>query len=112
MLLGDVAGLTPALPDGLRALGFALRAETEEDIPFLRSLYASARERELAPLDGQWNAAQKEAFLDQQFAAQRLHYRTALDGASFAVIERHGRAVGRLYLQERQRLLHVVDLTL
>src|SRR5256885_17004518 len=39
-----------ALPATLVDQGFALRPETEADVPFLRRLYASTRWEELAPI--------------------------------------------------------------
>ena len=37
------------LPAALLSQGYALRPETDDDIPFLMRLYASTREDELAP---------------------------------------------------------------
>lgn len=99
-----------SLPAALASAGYSLRPETEADLPFLMRLYASTRADELA-LAG-WSAAQKEAFLASQFAAQRHHYRTALAGCRFEVLERDGAAVGRLYLQTRRTQFHIVDVTL
>jgi hypothetical protein len=58
----------------LAARGFALRPESDEDIPFLRRLHASTRAAELAQTG--WSDAQKLAFTDNQFDFQRQHYRT------------------------------------
>jgi GNAT superfamily N-acetyltransferase len=98
-----------ALPAALLSQGFALRQETEADIPFLMRLYASTREDELAPVP--WSAEQKAAFLAQQFVAQRRHYRAYTDCA-FDVIEKNGEAAGRLYLQAQPTRLHIVDVAL
>jgi GNAT superfamily N-acetyltransferase len=97
------------LPAALLSQGFALRPETEADIPFLMWLYASTREEELAPVP--WNAEQKAAFLAQQFDAQRRHYRNYFD-CTFNVIEHSGTPAGRLYLQVRPSRLHLVDVAL
>jgi ribosomal protein S18 acetylase RimI-like enzyme len=99
-----------SLPTALLSAGYALRPETDADLPFLMRLYASTREDELSLIG--WSAAQKEAFLAGQFAAHRHHYRTALAGCRFDILERDGAAVGRLYLQTRQTQLHLVDITL
>lgn len=74
-----------------------LRDERDDDLPFLRDLYASTRREELAPLP--WDEAQKRTFLDQQFELQRAQYRQHYAGAEWLVIERAGDAIGRLYLQ-------------
>lgn len=98
------------MPADLVGEGFALRAEREEDGSFLAALYASTRADELAQVP--WSDEQKRAFLAQQFAAQRLHYRTQIPGCLFQVIEKDGEGVGRLYLQWRQTQLHIVDIAL
>jgi ribosomal protein S18 acetylase RimI-like enzyme len=97
------------LPAALLSQGFALRPETDADTPFLMRLYASTREEELAPLP--WSAEQRNAFLVQQFLAQRHHYRNYI-GCNFDVIEHNGEPAGRLYLEIRPSRLHIVDVAL
>ena len=99
-----------ALPAVLVSDGFALRPETDADIPFLASLYASTRADELALVD--WSDAQKQAFVTSQFQAQRHHYRTYIPDCAFDVIEHNGTPAGRLYLETRPSRLHIVDITL
>ena len=98
------------LPAALLSQGYALRPETEDDIPFLMRLYASTREEELAPVP--WTAEQKQAFLTQQFWAQRKYYYATIDNCRFDVLERQGEPRGRLYLQDRPTRLHIVDIAL
>ena len=62
------------LPASLLSEGFALRPETEDDVPFLLRLYSTTREEELASVSG-WTAEEKVKFLEMQFQAQRKHYR-------------------------------------
>lgn len=73
-------------------------------------LYASTREQELAPVP--WSVAQKQAFLANQFHAQRHHYRTQMTGCSFDILECRGVPVGRLYLEPRRSQLYIVDIAL
>lgn len=87
-----------------------LRPEREGDLPFLRALYASTRETELAPLD--WPPEQKRAFLDQQFDAQRRHYREQLPDTAFDVIEVEGESAGRLYVHRSRDEIRLVDIAL
>lgn len=89
---------------------FALRPETEEDIEFLARLYATTREAELRPVD--WPAEQKAMFVQQQFDAQRLHYRTHYDKAEFAIIVVEGRPIGRLYVQRQADDIRLMDIAL
>jgi ribosomal protein S18 acetylase RimI-like enzyme len=98
------------LPAALRAQGFALRPETEDDIPFLTRLYASTREAELAAAP--WTEEQKQEFIALQFSAQRRHYTTYIAGCAFDILECRGEPVGRLYLETRASRLHIVDITL
>jgi ribosomal protein S18 acetylase RimI-like enzyme len=98
------------LPAALLSQGFALRPETDADIPFLLRLYSSTREQELAPLP--WSAAQKQAFLASQFQAQRHHYRSHFPDCAFDVIEQSDEPAGRRYLQVRKTQLHIIDIAL
>jgi len=98
------------LPAALSSHGFTLRPELDSDIPFVMQLYASTREAELASVA--WSAEEKQAFLAQQFAAQRHHYRTVLANCTFEVIEQDGVPAGRLYLEEHDTQIHVVDIVL
>lgn len=99
-----------ALPAALLSQGYALRAETDDDLPFLMRLFASTREQELAPMP--WSAEQKRAFLAGQFNTQRHHYRTYIANADYQVLEHNGAGAGRLYLDMRQTNLHIVDIAL
>ncbi|HEX4695942.1 GNAT family N-acetyltransferase [Sphingomonas sp.] len=90
--------------------GFALRPETDADIPFLARLYASTREAELehAP----WEPLSKLAFLLNQFEAQRRHYYAYYPDTAFDVIDLHSVPVGRLYLEARSGSYHIIDIAL
>ncbi len=102
---------TFALPEGLVRDGYALRDETEHDLPFLQGLYATTRQIEMATI-ADWSDVQKRMFLAQQFVAQRAHYRTRIAGCRFMVIEHYGVPIGRLYLRLRKTQIHVVDIAL
>ena len=98
------------MPAALAAQGFALRPETETDVPFLRRLYISTRWEELAVVD--WSEAQKLAFLESQFAFQRHHYLTYYASTDCAVLEQNGTPTGRLYVDRQDSTLLVVDVAL
>ena len=89
----------------------SLRTETDRDLDFLRELYAASREREMALLM-HWSDAQKRDFLDQQFIAQRSHYRKHYPDARFDIIERGGQALGRLYIAELKQEIRLMDISL
>lgn len=98
---------TPAL---LSERGFALRPARHDDLPWLRTLYASTRAEELAPIP--WPDEAKRAFLDSQFALQHQHYLLHYADADFLAIEREGAPIGRYYLQRRAPDHLIVDISL
>lgn len=87
-----------------------LRPAKEEDVEFLRILYASTREEELAVTD--WSEAQKREFCRLQFEAQAAHYREHYPAAEYAVIEHGGSRAGRLYVNRGEREIRIMDLAL
>ncbi len=98
------------LPAKLAALGFQLREETEADCPFLESLYAAIRWPELAGTG--WLDEEKTAFLESQFALQRRHYRQFYANAEFAILERQGAPIGRIYVYRGEQDYRVVDISI
>lgn len=87
-----------------------LQPYTAEDLPFLFRLYASTREREMQffPFD----EAQKQAFLQQQFAAQLQHYTEHYNSAEFFIVRSKNSAVGRLFLDQWHKEIRIVDISL
>lgn len=92
------------------AAGLSLRAIVAADDAFLRRLYASTREAELALVD--WPLETKEAFLRMQFDAQDRHYRAVHVAASFDVVLWQGEPSGRLIVARGPSEIRVVDITL
>jgi ribosomal protein S18 acetylase RimI-like enzyme len=88
----------------------SLRAITRDDLPFLFRVYASTREEELARVP--WTDEQKEAFLRQQFEAQHAWWQEHYTGASFDVVLVAGKPAGRLYVDEWEREIRIVDIAL
>jgi ribosomal protein S18 acetylase RimI-like enzyme len=86
------------------------RPAHEEDRAFFALLYASTREEELAAVP--WDAAQKEAFVAQQFAAQRAHYAEHYADASFEVVTVDDEPGGRLIVARREGAIRIVDISL
>jgi ribosomal protein S18 acetylase RimI-like enzyme len=87
-----------------------VRPRTPADTEFLAALYASTRATELAQVP--WPDDAKRAFLRSQFEAQTRHYDLHYADAEFLVLERDGRAIGRLILSWGDGDLHVVDIAL
>jgi len=88
----------------------AFRRATEDDVPFLREVYATTREEELRSVD--WSAEQKAAFLDMQFAAQKTHYEEFYPASDFLVILLDERRIGRLYVHRGEADIEVLDIAL
>ena len=91
-------------------LDVALRPMSDADLAFTAALYASTRAEELAPVP--WPPEVKQAFLAQQHAAQHAHYQQHYRGMEAAIVERHGAAIGRLYLYEMPAEIRIVDISL
>jgi ribosomal protein S18 acetylase RimI-like enzyme len=87
-----------------------LRPVSTHDRAFLVELYGSTREAELAQVS--WADGQKEAFLEQQFAAQDHHYRSSYPGATLDVIEVDGSRAGRLYVHRGPSDIRIMDIAL
>jgi ribosomal protein S18 acetylase RimI-like enzyme len=87
-----------------------LRPVEADDREFLYRVYASTRIEELAVVD--WNDAQKEAFLREQFEAQDLWYRQHYARASYEIVEVDGRPAGRLYVHRGGNEIRIVDIAL
>lgn len=88
----------------------ALRPAARGDRAFLLAVYAGTRADELALLD--WSEAERRAFVEMQFAAQDAYYRDKYPAASFDVVVAGGRPAGRLYVDRRPGLIHVIDIAL
>jgi len=98
------AALQRACPD------IGLHLERDDDLDFLRGLYASVRAQELAPID--WSEQRKREFTDAQFGLQHSHYREHYPGAEFLVVEQAGVAIGRFYLCRFAHEIRVMDIAL
>lgn len=88
----------------------ALRPVTSDDRAFLVEVYGSTRDAELSQVS--WEAGQREAFVEMQFAAQDAQYRQHNPRGRFDVVEVDGVPAGRLYVDRRPGDLRVVDISL
>ena len=77
----------------------------DDDLPFLRRVYASTRAEELVMTP--WEESEKESFLKMQFEAQHSHYQKHFPHASYQIIEKEGEPIGRLYLDRRPDELRI-----
>lgn len=82
----------------------------EEDRAFLVRVYGSTREEELS-MTG-WSREEKDAFISQQFHAQHTHYTEYFREADYHVILIDGKKAGRLYIQQKEDEIRIVDIAL
>lgn len=90
--------------------GISFRTVEPRDAEFLKALYRSVRDAELAATG--WDEAKKRAFTDSQFALQDRWYRGRFPGALLVVIEERGSRIGRLSLCSLPGELRVMDIAL
>ncbi len=83
---------------------------TDDDLPFLRRLYRTTREDEMAQVP--WSESEKQAFLEQQFAFQHDYYTKNFGKASFQLVLLDGEPAGRLYLDRRDDEIRLIDIAL
>lgn len=88
----------------------ATRPVTAADRPLLRRIYELSRADELALVE--WQPGQREAFVEQQFAAQDRFYREQYPEARFDVLVVDGDDAGRLYVDRRATEIRLMDIAL
>lgn len=100
-----------AAPPARPPAGLTLRPASPADLPFFAQIHAETRAADIAPLP--WPAAQKLAFLQEQFRLQHLHYVRAFAGADFWALGHAKRgALGRLYLDRSGPEWRIIDVLL
>ncbi len=85
-----------------------LRPIQERDLELLKKIYSSTRDEELRVVT--WAPGQKEAFLEQQFAAQHKAYTENYPGAELSVIEVDHEPAGRFYVHRTPHDFRVIDI--
>ena len=88
----------------------ALRPVSASDDSFLYTVYRSTRQNEFATLP--WSDAEKEAFLQMQYQAQRQGYLQQFPRADWQIILLNDVPVGRLILERRPREMGLIDIIL
>lgn len=106
MTVKAFSGNSKRTPDGVR-----FRNITDDDLEFLGKLYASTRKEEVDQVT-HWTEEQKAEFLDQQFKAQHEFYTQQFTDAEFLIIEQNEQAVGRVYIDRREKEIRLIDIAL
>jgi ribosomal protein S18 acetylase RimI-like enzyme len=87
-----------------------LRPARADDEPFLFALYGSTRADEMAAWG--WEPAQRDAFLQMQFRAQRRQYEALPAPAEQRIICRDDRPIGWIATIDDQQALRLADIAL
>jgi GNAT superfamily N-acetyltransferase len=87
-----------------------LRPIGDGDREMLLELYGSTRAAELELVN--WDDRGRRTFVEQQFAAQDLYYRSYHPAASFDVVIVDGEPVGRLSVDRREDEIRILDIAL
>lgn len=87
-----------------------LRPATPADYHFMRLLYGSTREEEMKQFP--FDEFRKKEFLDQQFGAQYQHYQLHYPTCERNIVEKDGKPIGRLWIDEWRDQLRLVDIAL
>lgn len=95
---------------GEAALGISLRAETADDLDFLRGLYFSVRRDEFAALN--WPEEVLRGFLAGQFQIQSGQYAATYPTMERWIVESCGAPVGRIYILRAHNELRAIDISL
>ena len=90
--------------------GLGFRMIEDADLSFLQQLYATTRAAELAVVP--WDDQEKADFIEMQFTAQHTFYSENFKDAEFAVITKNNQDIGRLYLDQREDELRIIDIAL
>lgn len=92
------------------AARYRLRPERAADAAFLLRLYSETRAEEMAQTG--WPVAACRSFLREQQRLQSLHFRRHYPEAHFDIVLIDSRPAGRLYWQENDQDIHIVDIAL
>ncbi len=86
------------------------RSINDNDLGFLAKVYASTRLEEVAKTG--WKQEQIDEFLSMQFWAQHQFYQEQFSDADFEIVQIDGVDAGRLYLEQREDEVRIVDIAL
>jgi len=103
-----VTNLSPSDRAGSGAI--TLRPANDSDYDFMRRLYHSTRAEEMEHFP--FDEARKNAFLDQQFAAQFEHYGVHYPTCERNIVEKDGQPIGRLWIDVWKDQIRLVDIAL
>ena len=92
------------------ALGVLLRVADADDAPILRHVFASTRKADLIATG--LTAAMMDQLIDMQLRAQNMQFEATYPALRRLVVERGGTPIGRLFLDEAEDRVTLVDIAL
>lgn len=98
-----------ASTEGAKEFTFKLRPVTPEDEDFLYRIYVGTR-ADITQLG--WNEKQLEKFLRLQFTAQHKQYKAQFCDTAFQIVLEDEKPVGRLYINQSEEEIRIVDIAL
>jgi ribosomal protein S18 acetylase RimI-like enzyme len=98
------------LPPESASVGLTVRLSELSDAKFFRMVYETARLD--APVLALWPSPEREAFLDEQFRFQDIHFRRFYPDADYLVVEQNSEPIGRLILDSSGREWLIVDIAI
>jgi ribosomal protein S18 acetylase RimI-like enzyme len=87
-----------------------LRPATDADYYFMRMLYEDTRAEEMKRFP--FDEFQRKEFLDQQFGAQYKHYQIHYPTCERNIVEKDGRPIGRIWIDEWRDQIRLVDIAI
>ncbi len=90
--------------------GITFRPIAHSDIPFLYTVYRSTRIEELS--QAHFSKEELEDFLKMQFSLQHQQYMDHYPNATFEVIINDSTPIGRLYMNESEDDMRIMDIAL
>jgi len=88
----------------------SFRVIEDSDKNYLKALYADSRAREMNMTV--WSDQEKTRFLDQQYEFQDRSFTLNYIGAIRRIIQLDGRDIGRLFINEADDHMRILDLTI
>lgn len=87
-----------------------LQSSTNQDLDFLRQVYADSRAEEMSRSG--WPQANIDQFLGMQFELQHKQYQEHYSGADFDLILADREPIGRLYVHRTSSEIRIMDIAI
>jgi ribosomal protein S18 acetylase RimI-like enzyme len=96
--------------EGILGPGITIRPVQIGDESFLLRVYASSRAEELRQTG--WTEAEKQTFVEMQFAAQIQDYSIRFPDSEQSIVLNNGTPAGRLWINRSKEEIRLLDITM